>query len=102
MNNAFLNVVGGKVRSGRSCDWCPDITQDQYTQVLLAQLRQLWSSYGKISEVWFDGGFPEGTKDKVTALQQELQPDAVGFRGPSPNSVRWPGTETATVHKTCG
>lgn len=94
MNNAFLNVVGGKVQAGAACAFCPDITQDQYTQILLAQLRQLWTDYGSIAEVWFDGGYPPGTKELVTALQLELQPDSVGFQGPSVNSVRWAGTES--------
>jgi hypothetical protein len=52
MNNAFLNVRSGIV----STDWIPGqarITQDQYTQVLLANLRQLWTEYGPLAEVTF-------------------------------------------------
>ena len=41
MNNAFLNVHGGTVRPGISGPGGADITQDQYTKILLANLRQL-------------------------------------------------------------
>lgn len=97
MNNAFLNVVSGKVQSGRSCEFCPDITQEQYTKILIANLRQLWTDYGSLAEVWFDGGFPEGTAVPITALLQELQPNAVAFQGPGKNAVRWSGTESGHV-----
>jgi len=49
VNNAFLNVVGGKV--GKS--WVAGqarITQDDYEKILLANLRQLWTDYGKLAE----------------------------------------------------
>jgi len=93
MNNAFLNVHTGKMRDGRACDSCPDITQDQYTEVLLGNLRQLWTDYGELAEVWFDGGTPPGAAEPLAALLAELQPNAVAFQGPGPNGIRWAGTE---------
>lgn len=97
VNNAFLNVRKGLVADGRACEWCPDITQDQYTQILLANLRQLWTDYGELAEVWFDGGLPQGTADKLAALLEELQPNAVAFQGPGKNAIRWCGTESGHV-----
>jgi alpha-L-fucosidase len=55
MNNAFLNVRGGKVGAAPVAGQAK-ITQAQYTQILLANLKQLWTSYGELAEVWFDGG----------------------------------------------
>jgi hypothetical protein len=151
MNNAFLNVVNGHVQPRQRGEWTPVITQDQYTQILLANLRQLWTDYGELAEVWFDGarcsvlnrclhsrsavefhdvkgvealpnvrsntmprrcplsynviincdatlkGYPPGTADLITALQQELQPNSVGFQGPGKNVIRWAGTEGGYV-----
>merc|ERR1712226_320375 len=87
----------GKVQNGRACSFCPDITQVQYTKVLLANLRQLWTDYGSLAEVWFDGGFPEGTADPIASLLDELQPQAAAFQGPGKNGVRWAGTESGHV-----
>jgi hypothetical protein len=80
--------------------WIPGqarVTQAQYTQILLKNLEQLWTDYGELAEVWFDGGFPEGSADAITALAQRLQPNAVGFQGPGRNVVRWAGTEGGHV-----
>ena len=41
MNNTFLNVIKGTVQPGVSGPGGADITQDQYTKILLANLRQL-------------------------------------------------------------
>ena len=76
--------------------WMPVITQDQYTKILLANLRQLWTDYGPLAEVWFDGGYPPGTADLIAALQQELQPQSVGFQGPGPQSTGTSGGMATT------
>eukprot|EP01059_Diplonema_ambulator_P010758 TRINITY_DN20796_c0_g1_i1.p1 TRINITY_DN20796_c0_g1~~TRINITY_DN20796_c0_g1_i1.p1 ORF type:complete len:540 (+),score=167.42 TRINITY_DN20796_c0_g1_i1:68-1687(+) len=98
MNNAFLNVVKGVVQPN-PIPGQANITQDQYTQILLANLRQLWTDYGQLAEVWFDGGYPAGTEQAITQLLAELQPSAVAFQGPPPNKniVRWAGTESGHV-----
>eukprot|EP01064_Diplonema_japonicum_P023838 TRINITY_DN3427_c0_g1_i1.p1 TRINITY_DN3427_c0_g1~~TRINITY_DN3427_c0_g1_i1.p1 ORF type:complete len:560 (+),score=179.98 TRINITY_DN3427_c0_g1_i1:64-1680(+) len=93
MNNAFLNVVGGKVQPN-TIPGQAKITQDQYYQILLANLRQLWTNYGPLAEVWFDGGYPSDKGSEIASLLQELQPTAVAFGGPGKNVVRWCGTES--------
>eukprot|EP00698_Gefionella_okellyi_P025619 TRINITY_DN9444_c0_g1_i2.p1 TRINITY_DN9444_c0_g1~~TRINITY_DN9444_c0_g1_i2.p1 ORF type:complete len:328 (-),score=60.50 TRINITY_DN9444_c0_g1_i2:126-1109(-) len=100
MNNAFLNVVSGQVQS-QHVDGQAVITQDQYTQILLANLRQIWTDYGELAEVWFDGGYPPGTADLITALLAELQPNAVAFQGPGKNVIRWVGTESGHAPTPC-
>jgi len=96
MNNAFLNVrsgvVGPTAMPGQAA-----ITQDQYTKILLANLRQLWTDYGELVEVWFDGGYPPGSEIPIASLLQELQPNAVAFQGPGDNVIRWAGTEGGHV-----
>ena len=101
VNNAFLNVVGGKVGAPTGIPGQAVVTQAQYYDILLANLRQLWTDYGELAEVWFDGGVPEGVATRLWALHQELQPDAVAFQGPfvgsQPNLIRWAGTEGGHV-----
>jgi len=102
MNNAFLNVQGGVV--GTPASLVPgqaNITQDQYTQILLAQLRQVWTDYGELAEVWFDGGYPPNTQSQIADLLAELQPNAVAFQGPGVNTIRWVGTESGHAPDPC-
>eukprot|EP00040_Diaphanoeca_grandis_P035276 m.221268 g.221268 ORF g.221268 m.221268 type:complete len:730 (-) comp33344_c0_seq1:30-2219(-) len=96
MNNAYLNVVTGVVQP-HTIPGQPSITQAQYTQILLANLRQIWTDYGDLAEVWFDGGYPAGTQGLITDLLKELQPNAVAFQGPGANIIRWCGTEGGHV-----
>lgn len=55
VNNAFLNLQGGKVGSPTGIPGQAVITQAEYYEILLQNLRQLWTDYGPLAEVWFDG-----------------------------------------------
>ena len=33
-----------------------NITQQTYDTIVLQQLRELWTKYGSLDEIWFDGG----------------------------------------------
>jgi alpha-L-fucosidase len=73
------------------------VDQKTYNNIVLQQLTELWSNYGKLFEIWFDGGVipvSEGGPD-VNALLKKLQPDAVVFQGPASakNLIRWIGNE---------
>lgn len=59
-------------------------------------MTELWSDFGPLAEIWFDGGYTSDMKDKITALLQEKQPDAVAFGGfgVSKSPVCWVGTES--------
>lgn len=71
--------------------------QETYNNVVIKQLTELWSNYGKLFEIWFDGGVlpvKEGGPE-LAPLLKELQPDAVVFQGPADakNLIRWIGNE---------
>ena len=71
------------------------ITQQTYDNIVLQQLREVWTRYGSLDEIWFDGGYTASLKDPITALLDQLQPQAVAFNGygVSKNPARWIGTE---------
>ncbi|MFL5786466.1 MAG: alpha-L-fucosidase [Flavisolibacter sp.] len=70
------------------------------------QLKELLTSYGKVSEVWFDGAKGENAKamdydfDGYWALVRKYQPDAVIFSDAGPD-VRWVGNESGNAGETC-
>ena len=98
--NAFCNVDNpGTVRDGG-----PQ-AQKAYNEIVLAQLTELWTRYGDVFEIWFDGGclpVEKGGPD-ITSLLHELQPDAVVFQGPpgTKSLLRWVGNERGVAPKDC-
>ena len=93
--NFYLNVAHGKVMNVSTLDPRQvNITQDLYNKIALAQMTELWSNYGQLSELWFDGGCIPGLEDAINKLSTTLQPHAVYFNGCSKtNNLRWIGTE---------
>jgi alpha-L-fucosidase len=71
-----------------------------YNDVYAAQLTELLTRYGTVSEVWFDGANGEGPNGRrqvydwprVWGLVRRLQPAAVVFSDAGPD-VRWCGNE---------
>jgi hypothetical protein len=33
-----------------------NVTQETYDDIVLQQLREIWTRYGTLDEIWFDGG----------------------------------------------
>ncbi len=98
--NGFLHVDNpGIVQKGSS------VTQEEYNAIVTKQLTELWSNYGDLFEIWFDGGVlskKEGGAD-VLSLVKKLQPNAIAFQGPygHPNLIRWVGNEQGTAPDPC-
>lgn len=106
--NYYANVLGdhGVVRSNATFErGMVALTQEEYDDLCLDQLRELWTKYGVggASEVWFDGGVPTRPKAAagLAALVSELIPDvpAFGGLGVSPNAVKWVGDESGLPSK---
>jgi alpha-L-fucosidase len=78
----------------------------QYNDFYKAQLRELLTNYGEISEVWFDGAKGKNAKDMTYdfdgywKIVRELQPKAVMFSDAGPD-VRWVGNESGNAGETC-
>eukprot|EP00939_MAST-03C_sp_MAST-3C-sp1_P000548 g548.t1 len=96
-NNYFLNVHS-HVAGTAQVPPLPgqyNVTQTEFEEIAFAQVSELWTNYGNLSEIWFDGGYTSDMKAKIVQLL-ERQPNAIAFGGygvsKSPSS--WIGTES--------
>ncbi len=98
--NAYFHVDNpGLVLSGDPEE------QKRYNEVVKTQLTELWSQYGELFEIWFDGGVlpPEKGGIDMLSLLEKYQPDAIAFQGPFgyENNIRWVGNEDGVAPYPC-
>ncbi|GIN72498.1 hypothetical protein J14TS2_29730 [Bacillus sp. J14TS2] len=98
--NAYFQVDNpGTVSSGDSEE------QERYNQMVMQQVTELWSHYGRLFEIWFDGGTlpPEKGGPDVTSILRKLQPQAICFQGPKEiaSLIRWVGNEDGFAEYPC-
>eukprot|EP00935_MAST-01C_sp_MAST-1C-sp1_P000852 g852.t1 len=95
-NNFYLNVQGHYVQHKRPLlPKQQNVSQAEFEAIALAQLTELWTSFGTLSEIWFDGGYTTDMKAQLTTLLQRRQAGAIGYNGGgiSANPARWSKTE---------
>ena len=98
--NGYLEVDNpGLVNRGKGGD---PAAQARYVKICEQMLTELWSRYGDLFEIWFDGGalpVERGGPDLVP-IYQKHQPDAIVFQGPAA-SIRWIGNEQGVAAYPC-
>lgn len=98
--NGYLQVDNpGKVLSGDPEE------QKRYNKIVQKQITELWTNYGELFEIWFDGGVlpvEQGGFD-ILSMVQKYQPNAIAFQGPFgyANNVRWVGNEEGLAPYPC-
>ncbi|CAF2613844.1 unnamed protein product [Rotaria sp. Silwood2] len=99
--NNWLNVQGARVRPGPLAPGQIPITQETYESIVLQQLEEIWSNYGPLLEIWFDGGYSQSLKSGILALLEKYQATASIFNGfgLTNNSIRNTGNEFGYTHE---
>lgn len=98
--NGYLEVDNpGLVNRGRGGD---PVKQARYARMCEQMVTELWSRYGKLTEIWFDGGVldPEKGGPDIVPIVKKLQPKAIIFQGPVA-SIRWIGNEDGVAPDPC-
>ncbi|KFY38444.1 hypothetical protein V495_06565 [Pseudogymnoascus sp. VKM F-4514 (FW-929)] len=99
--NNFLNVQNSEVLNTSLAQGQVSISDSTYDQIVFDQLSELWTQYGNLTEIWFDGGYSSTQMGQLETLLEAHQPQAIVYGAcdkngtcVSANSVRWIGTET--------
>jgi alpha-L-fucosidase len=94
-NNFKLNVHTHSVQPGPLLPGQLNVTQQEFEDFAFDSVSELWSAFGSLTEIWFDGGYSSDMESRIKVLLAATQPGAVAFGGYgiSQNPARWCGTE---------
>ncbi len=77
----------------------------EYVKNVEAQITELWSHYGELFEIWFDGGLIPVEKGgpNLEPILRKYQPNALCFGGPKgyAHNLRWVGNEEGLAPEVC-
>jgi len=76
--------------------------QDEYVEIINQMLTELWTFYGELVEIWFDGWtlpVEKGGQEAIDLLKK-YQPNAMVFGGPA-QTIRWVGNEKGYADYPC-
>ena len=97
--NGYYNINDEK-----KWDYKSDYYQ-QYVRNVERQVTELWTEYGDLFEIWFDGGIipPDKGGPDLTPILKKYQPKAITFQGPRdyPHNIRWVGNEDGLAPENC-
>ena len=101
--NGYLNVDNpGIVNRGRGGD---EAAQKHYNRICEQMCTELYSRYGELFEIWYDGGVlaPEKGGPDLVPIMAKHQPNAIIFSGPdnAKNPIRWIGNERGVAPYPC-
>lgn len=85
----------------------PDYGTEKYNDVFVSMMKELFTNYGPIWELWWDGANGEGPNGKKQVYDwhrfertvRELSPNTVVFSDIGPD-IRWVGNESGVAGKT--
>jgi len=94
-NNFFLNVHSHYVQNTTLLPGQVNVTQAEFEAIAFNSVKELWTRYSSLGEIWFDGGYEGDMKNELQQVLQQYQPDALCFGGLGicNSSARWCGTE---------
>jgi alpha-L-fucosidase len=102
--NGYLQVDNpGRVNWGRGTDAAK---QAEYVRLVERMTTELWSNYGPLDYLWFDGGAlpPDQGGPDLVPIPKRHQPRAVAFQGPPgvpAGLTRWVGNENGVAGYPC-
>ena len=95
-NNFYMNVQSHVAGHSKTIlKGQKNVSQAEFERIALAQVAELWTNYGQLGEIWFDGGYGGDVGPAIRKLIQ-TQKLAVGFGGAGVigSPVGWVGTES--------